>query len=138
MSEPGPLLDTSTLSEVMRNRDQGVQHEARSYLDAHERFTFSILTRFEILRGLHAKSARRQIESFEALCSISSIVDLEDPIVVRASVLYGLLHSAGSLIDDVDLLIAATALELDVPVITENRRHFERIPNLQVESWRTP
>jgi tRNA(fMet)-specific endonuclease VapC len=38
------------------------------------------------------------------------------------------------LIGDVDLFIAATALQHGVTVLTNNRRHFERIPGLSIES----
>jgi len=34
------------------------------------------------------------------------------------------------MIGDFDILIAATALHHDLTLVTRNRRHFERIPNL--------
>ena len=43
-----------------------------------------------------------------------------------------LLRREGNLIPDLDLLIAATALEHDVILVTRNVRHFERIPELQI------
>lgn len=45
------LLDTDTLSEIMKQRDPHVQANARRYLATFSRFTFSIMTRYEILRG---------------------------------------------------------------------------------------
>ena len=105
MSEPVKLIDTSTLSEVMRQRNEEVQKKARSYLKEHERFTFSILTRYEILRGLHAKGATGQLKRFETFCSRSDVLPLEDTIVVKASETYGLLRNRGLLIDDIDILI---------------------------------
>ena len=44
------LLDTDTLSEVMKGRDSHVQQKARQYLATHGRFRVSILTRYEIFR----------------------------------------------------------------------------------------
>ena len=38
------------------------------------------------------------------------------------------------MIGDMDLLIAATAIRHDLTLLTNNRRHFERIPSLAVES----
>ncbi len=38
----------------------------------------------------------------------------------------------GNLIPDLDLLIAATAFEHRLVLLTRNRRHFERTPDLQV------
>ena len=54
---PPALLDTDTLSEVMKGRDPQVQRRARQYLASYGCFTFSIITRYEILRGLKAKGA---------------------------------------------------------------------------------
>ncbi|MGI0019131.1 MAG: type II toxin-antitoxin system VapC family toxin [Nitrososphaera sp.] len=38
-------------------------------------------------------------------------------------------------IGDLDLLIASTALSNKQVLVTRNRRHFERVPGLQVEGW---
>lgn len=46
----------------------------------------------------------------------------------------GRLRAAGNLIGDLDLLIGATALRHDLTLLTNNRRHFERIDGLQIES----
>lgn len=52
MTLPVALIDTDTLSEVMKGRDVHVQQKAQQYLSLHNRFCFSIITRYEILRGL--------------------------------------------------------------------------------------
>jgi predicted nucleic acid-binding protein len=44
------------------------------------------------------------------------------------------LRGKGEPIGDMDLLIAATALRHDLTLLTNNRRHFNRIPDLTVES----
>jgi predicted nucleic acid-binding protein len=46
------LLDTDTLSEVMKGLDANVRENARQYLTIFGAFTFSIITRYEILRGV--------------------------------------------------------------------------------------
>lgn len=67
------LLDTDTLSEIARGRDSNVQKHAQAYLTAFGQFTFSIITRYEILRGLKAKAATRQILAFEDRCRKSTV-----------------------------------------------------------------
>jgi tRNA(fMet)-specific endonuclease VapC len=52
------LLDTDTLSEVMKGVNQQVQANARRYLSVFGHFTFSLITRYEILRGLKARVRR--------------------------------------------------------------------------------
>jgi tRNA(fMet)-specific endonuclease VapC len=46
----------------------------------------------------------------------------------------GRLRAAGLLIGDCDLLIGATALRHRLTLLTNNRRHFERIEGLRMES----
>lgn len=46
-----------------------------------------------------------------------------------------LLRQAGQLVDDFDILIAATALEYKLVMVTNNTRHFNRFSGLQLEDW---
>jgi len=46
----------------------------------------------------------------------------------------GRLRRAGAIIGDMDLLIAATALQYDLTLLTNNRRHFDRIDGLRIEA----
>jgi len=46
----------------------------------------------------------------------------------------GRLRTAGMMIGDMDLFIAATALQYDLTLLTNNRSHFERIEGLRIES----
>lgn len=137
MSPAAPLVDTDTLSEVLKARDPAVHERAREYLQAHQRLRFSIITRYEILRGLKARQAEQQIARFEKRCGESDVVPLTDDVVVLAADLYALLRRRGEPISDADLLIAATAIRLGVPLVTENREHFRRVPDLRIESWRS-
>jgi tRNA(fMet)-specific endonuclease VapC len=130
------LFDTDTLSEIMKGFDQHVQDNARRYLAVFHHFTFSIITRDEILRGLKACRATRQIARFEQRCQHSLVLPLTDNIIVQAADLYALLYQEGQLISDADILIAATALKHNLVMVTENVNHFRRIPGLSIENWR--
>jgi tRNA(fMet)-specific endonuclease VapC len=130
------LLDTDTLSEIMKGVDPRVQDNARRYLTVFRHFTFSIITRYEILRGLKARRATRQMARFEQRCQHSQVLPLTDDVIVQAAELYALLYQEGQLISDADILIAATALKHNLVMVTENVNHFRRIPGLSIESWR--
>ena len=45
------------------------------------------------------------------------------------------LEQKGKKIGDMDLLIAANALEEELIVVTGNGKHFSRIAGLQIENW---
>jgi tRNA(fMet)-specific endonuclease VapC len=135
MPQAPALLDTDILSELLKQHPQ-VTYRARIYLAEHGRIAFSIITRYEILRGLKAKQARAQEAAFEALCQGCVILPLTDRVIDRAATLYAELYRRGTLLPDADLLIAATALDAQLTVVTNNLAHFQRIPNLVVETWK--
>ena len=129
------LLDTDILSELLKQHPL-VTQRARLYLADHDRLAFSIITRYEILRGLKAKQAHVQEVAFDALCHVSLILPLTDRVIECAAALYAELYRRGDLLPDADLLIAATALDAQRTVVTNNLVHFQRIPNLAIENWK--
>ena len=48
------------------------------------------------------------------------------------------LESKGTGLDDADLLIAAIAHIHGCVLVTNNRAHFSRLPELQLENWASP
>lgn len=110
MPQPLALLDTDILSELLKQHPL-VTQRARLYLAEHNCWTFSIITQYEILRGLKAKQARTQEAAFLAPCRVSHILPLTDQVVERAATLYGELYRRDELLADADLFIAATALD---------------------------
>jgi tRNA(fMet)-specific endonuclease VapC len=131
------LLDTDTLSAIMRGEPEATAH-ARGYLAEHRRFSFSVITRYEILRGLLAKGATRQRQAFERLCALSELLPLTDDVARQAAEIYAELHVRGALIGDADILIGATALVHGYAVVTNNGEHFKRIAGLHVQNWLRP
>jgi len=45
------------------------------------------------------------------------------------------LERRGEKLDDFDLIVASTAMHLSYALVTNNVRHFQRIPDLTVENW---
>lgn len=135
MPQPAALLDTDILSEFLKKHPI-VTHRATLYLTEHPHLAFSLITRYEILRGLKAKQARAQEAAFEAFCQACMIVPLSEATVSVAADLYGDLYRRGALLPDADLLIAATALVEGRTLVTNNRDHFARIPGLTIENWK--
>ena len=134
---PKSLLDTDTLSAVIKQNPVVLSH-SRIYLATYRILTFSLITRYEVLRGLRAKNALVQITAFESLCGVSEVLPLTDAVVQRAAAIYGDLHQRGQLIGDADILIAATAMENGLVCVTNNENHFKRIPNLALDNWLKP
>lgn len=132
-TETPVLLDTDTLSAILRSNPM-VAQPVRRYLRVHRHLTFSMITRYEILRGLKARGADTQQRAFESFCWASLVLLLTDAIVVKAADIYADLYRRGELIGDADILIAATAIVEGCALVTNNERHFSRIADLQVNN----
>lgn len=46
-----------------------------------------------------------------------------------------LLKERGSMIDEFDIVIAGQAISEGLTVVTDNIKHFNRIPGLKIENW---
>ena len=128
------LLDTDVLSAIMRKNPLATER-ARSYLDTYRQFAFSVITRYEVLRGLLIKGATKQLATFDQLCATSRVFPLTDSIIVLGASIYADLYQRGELISDADILIAATAMSHGLAVVTNNEVHFRRVSDLQIQNW---
>lgn len=131
------LLDTDVLIEVMKRHPVAFSR-ASTYVSVHAKLSFSIITRYEILRGLHIHGAPADISRFDQFCSTNDVVPLSNGMVSRAAAIYADLRRRGLLIGDADILIAATAAERGMTLATNNQQHFSRIAGLVIENWLVP
>jgi predicted nucleic acid-binding protein len=72
------------------------------------------------------------LASLRDFLSDFAILPLTDPIAERFARMRASLRQQGQLIPNLDLLIAATAIEEGLTLITRNVRHFARIPGLEL------
>ena len=63
------------------------------------------------------------------------VLAVDVAVATRYGELRASLEAGGRPLPDLDLLIAATALEHDLALVTGNRRHFERISELELPDW---
>ncbi len=134
MSATEAILDTDTLSAVLRGDGVATTH-ARTYLARYGRFHISVISRYEVLRGLLARKSAARATAFDAFCARNVVVPLTDDAARRAAAIYGSLHVRGEIIGDADILIAATALEADLVLVTNNVEHFRRVAGLRLDNW---
>lgn len=132
--EPKTRLDTDVLSGLMR-KTAAALIRARAYLADHTQLTISLITRFEILRGLKARQATSQLAVFDSFCRNNEVLPITDSVIIRAADLYAELHLRGQLIPDADILIAATAIENGLVLATNNVGDFDRIQGIEIDNW---
>ncbi|TVR67246.1 MAG: type II toxin-antitoxin system VapC family toxin [Spirochaetaceae bacterium] len=120
------VLDTSALISFLRGEESG--HAVKSILHANEALVPAICV-YEMLAGVRS---RKHKEDRSNLLDLVTIVPLDRIIAQRAADLFTKLRSQGITLDNEDLLVAATALTLSVPILTFNRRHFQNIPGVRL------
>ena len=95
----------------------------------------SIVSLAELYEGLfHSRRPEADERILRGFLSGVEVVDLDEEICRIFARERGRLRSAGMLIGDLDLLIASTALRHGLTLLSNNRRHFERIEGLAIES----
>ncbi len=85
----------------------------------------STVTLLEFLRGVPGEE--RRVAFLKGLQKLFKIEPVDDLVVLTYCKLYRALRRNGELIEDADLLIAATAIAKGYVLWTKNIKHFERL-----------
>ena len=127
------LLDTDICIHVVKSRPERL---AQKFERLSEHLCISSITLAELLYG--AENSGRRLQNLEVVAGFSARIAVL-PFGETAASHYGqiraALRRAGSPIGTHDLLIAAHARSEGLIVVTRNRREFDRVPGLRVESW---
>jgi predicted nucleic acid-binding protein len=124
------LVDSDWVIDYLKGKTTAIR-----LLDAlsPEGIGISILTFGEVLEGIFfSRSREADSRDFDRFLEGASIVSLTEMSMRRFADLRGTLRRFGNLIADMDLLIASTALVNDFTLVTRNRRHFDRVPGLDL------
>jgi tRNA(fMet)-specific endonuclease VapC len=127
------LLDTNIISHAMRYPDGPAA--LRLETAAEDTLLTSILVQAELRFGYIKSGVARHRVAVEALLAQLHVEDWSQPADVVYAELRTTLQRAGTLIGQMDMLIAAHALALNAVIVTNNEREFSRVPGLKVENW---
>ncbi len=128
------MLDTNICIYVIKRDPRQVIERFRSF--AVGEIGISVITLAELQYGASKSSQpRRNHEALQQFVSPLLVADFDR----RASGVYAelrpKLERRGRPIGAMDLLIAAHALSLGVPLVTNNEKEFRRVAGLVVENW---
>lgn len=121
------LIDTDVLIDFLSSAEPGATVVER--LLVQRRACVSTITIFELYAGVKGK---RRLEQLELLGGALIVHPLSHAMARRAASLYTDLKKSGRLIGNEDVMLAATAMELNIPLLSRNVKHFHRIANLTV------
>ncbi len=95
----------------------------------------SIISLAELWEGvLFSKDPRRSQAMLVEFLSTTSVLGLDAETCKTFGQIRGTLRARGRLIGDFEMLIAATALQHNLTLLSNNRKHFAQIDGLRLES----
>jgi tRNA(fMet)-specific endonuclease VapC len=128
------LIDSDILIYSLKGEKQvGVnflKHETqRKYI--------SVISYGELLYGAyHSQKVEKNLAVIYRLRSLFQILDVDQAIIEVFAKLKAQHRKTGNTIDDMDLMIAATALCNNLTLVTNHEKHFNRISGLSIVNWR--
>lgn len=126
-----PVVDTDVLIDYLRGRGPGADLLGRL---GPRGYAVTAISAFELALGAsHGQDRQPVLALLEA-----PALALTPTAGLRAGEALATLRSRGTAIDVRDALQAGVCLESNRPLVTRNRRHFERIPELSLfapEEW---
>lgn len=127
------LLDTDTLIFFLKGHDVVVRNFTACLKTPK---AISVVTYGELVYGCH-KSQRpmENLARVRRLAELYPLVDVTRAVMDSFAEIKSELSAGGTTIDDFDLLIGCTALTLNYTVVTNNTKHFDKIPGLRLVNW---
>jgi predicted nucleic acid-binding protein len=119
------LIDTTIAVDHLRGVKAAV--ELMMTLSEEDEIFASELVRFELLAGVLPS----EMDALDKFCLSLPWIPVDEDVARAGGSLARKYRKSHSGIDDVDYLIAATAITCDANLLTTNVRHFPMFPDLQ-------
>ena len=128
------MLDTNICIYIIKNRPQGVKEKFESFEIGD--LCISSITVSELMYGAYkSQHTAKNLKALEHFLMPFDIVDYD----YNAALAYGKIHAdlekKGQVIGNMDMQIAGHALSLDMTVVTNNTKEFERVVGLTLDNW---
>ncbi len=127
------LLDTDIIIYSLKG-NKSVIENFRKHADAPK--AISVITYGELVYG--AKKSQQVVANLakvRRLKEIFPVIELSCTIMDTFASIKAELSKKGMTVSDFDLLIAATAMTIGYCVVSNNAKHFSKIPDLTYENW---
>ncbi len=127
------ILDTDWIINLLAGNKEA--EERIQHLDPDD-IMISLVTVAEIYEGAFAyANPEEHLHSFRTFLSHFQLINLNLSIMEKFAETRSYLRRTGRLIADFDILLGATALHHGFTVLTYNKKHFERIPDLPIYQY---
>lgn len=127
------LLDTDTLIYSLKGESAVLANFQKYSADPK---AISVVSYGELVFGAQrSQKVTENLAKVYRLKEIFPLIDVTPAIMDTFGAIKADLLKKDAPVDDFDLLIAATALTIGYRVVTNNERHYEKIPGLEIRNW---
>jgi len=127
------LLDTDTIIYAIKGEPQVTRRLEET---AGQPKAVSVITYGELFFGAMKSAApQANLAKVRRVGELFPVIEVSRAVMETFGSLKAELQKRGEVVDDFDLVIAATALVHSYSLVTNNQRHFRNIPGLRLENW---
>ena len=125
------ILDTDHCVAALRRR-----LDLSDHIKPEDVVAVTAVTVAELAHGAY-RSANpvRNTAAIDVLLAGLEILPFDEPSARIFGLVKAQLQAAGAVIEDLDLQIASIALRHAGTLVTHNRKHYQRVPDLVLEDW---
>lgn len=129
------IVDTTLLVDLLRGHEAAVKR-TRELETSGTVLWIPAPAAFELMEGVERadrpEAERRRVDE---ILDAYTVLPFGLRHADRAGVVSGRLIRRGEMIDPIDAQIAGTALAERMPVLSRHNRHFDRVPDLMIETY---
>jgi len=128
------MLDTNICIYIIKNRPPSVKEKFQEFNIGE--LCISTITVSELMYGVYkSEFIEKNLKAIESFLMPFDIVDYD----YQASMEYGKIRASlekqGRVIGNMDMQIAGHALALNLQLVTNNTKEFERVEGLHLDNW---
>lgn len=126
------MLDTDTVSYALRGHERvvaGILEHVPSEL------CVSAVTVSELRYGAARRNSKKLQQLIDTFTGTVAVVAFDDFCAHHYGDIAADLEKRGATIGQLDVMIAAHAMALDITLVSNNTKHFRRVRGLKIENW---
>ena len=128
------MLDTNICIYIIKNRPESVRKKFQEFKIGE--LCISTITVSELLYGaFKSQFIEKNLKAIESFLIPFEIIDYDYQASMEHGKIRANLEKKGKVIGNMDMQIASHALALDLILVTNNIKEFERVEGLKLDNW---
>jgi len=127
------MFDTDTASFFMKDNPKSVRKKVAEHNK--DEFCISAITYAELMFGLKRNYSKQLDFWLNEILAKLNVIAFDDASAVVYGDIRTILEKSGQILDNMDMLIASSAISVNAVLVSHNIKHFSKIKGLKTEDW---